>query len=263
MLATRVVEPETLDGLDADDPAARRSRRDLRRIHRAMGTGRLLRGQLRAVLPPLDRMDAPLRVLELGAGDGTLLVGIAETLGRDWPPVALTLLDRQALVAPETRTAYARCGWSVVQHTGEVSDWAADVLRRHAAPAPSARAVPATPSPPPWNVVVANLFLHHFEGAALASLLRAVAACSERFVALEPRRSGLALAASRLVGVIGANAVTREDAVLSVRAGFSGAELGSVWRSVAGDEWQLDESSAGLFSHAFRAVRAAPDGGRR
>jgi hypothetical protein len=34
----RVVAPETLDGLSEADPEARRSRRDLRRVHRAMGT---------------------------------------------------------------------------------------------------------------------------------------------------------------------------------------------------------------------------------
>jgi len=31
----RIVAPEVLDGLASDDPAALRSRRDLRRVHRA------------------------------------------------------------------------------------------------------------------------------------------------------------------------------------------------------------------------------------
>jgi hypothetical protein len=57
-----------------------------------------------------------------------------------------------------------------------------------------------------------------------------------------------------LIGAIGANAVTREDAVLSVRAGFRGSELTVVWPS-QGDGWRTQEYSAGFFSHCFRAER--------
>ena len=60
--------------------------------------------------------------------------------------------------------------------------------------------------------------------------------------------------ASRLVGALGANAVTREDAVLSVRAGFRGAELSALWPGDAA-AWQLDEHAAAAFSHVLRAVR--------
>ena len=38
MTMARTVAAETLDGLDTHDPAARRSRRDLQRVHRVMGT---------------------------------------------------------------------------------------------------------------------------------------------------------------------------------------------------------------------------------
>jgi hypothetical protein len=48
MLA-RTVDPETLDGLAATDPAAQRSRRDLRWIHRAMGTRAIVRQALRDI----------------------------------------------------------------------------------------------------------------------------------------------------------------------------------------------------------------------
>jgi len=89
-------------------------------------------------------------------------------------------------------------------------------------------------------------------------LLAAVATRTDRFFACEPRRDWLALAASHLVGAIGANAVTREDAVLSVHAGFRGDELSKSW-PVHGAEWQLQEYSAGLFSHCFRAERLELD----
>ena len=48
--AQRVVAAETLDGLAESDPAAQRSRRDLRRIHVAMGTRGIVTRALDAML---------------------------------------------------------------------------------------------------------------------------------------------------------------------------------------------------------------------
>ena len=240
----RRVSAETLDGLAENDPAAIHSRRDLQRVHRAMGTRSILLRALRGLLPSPVR-STPLRILELGAGDGSLLLGVARALAQEFPQVELTLLDRQSLVTPATRASYANLGWSVVPMVVDALDWAAG----------AAKSVVEDAHPQRWDLIVANLFLHHFEGTQLATLLAAVAARSERFFACEPRRNRFALMASHLVGALGANAVTREDAVLSVHAGFRGLELTAAWPGPA-DDWQLRESSIGLFSHAFTAVRA-------
>ena len=237
MTLPRVVGAETLDGLPPGDPAAMRSRRDLRRVHRAMGTRAILRRALQHWrFAHLDKA-RPLRVLELGAGDGTLLLGVADALARAWPPVALTLLDRQGLVERTTLDRYAALGWSARLDVLDVLDWAG-----------------AHDDGPRWDLIVANLFIHHFEGARLATLLQAIARRTDRFLACEPRRAHLALGASHLVGALGANAVTREDAVLSVRAGFRDTELSSLWPG-ARDEWVLEEYPAALFSHCLRATR--------
>ena len=98
-----------------------------------------------------------------------------------------------------------------------------------------------------YDAIVANLFLHHFEPPQLAKLFALAARRTPLFVACEPRRARLPLIASRLVGLLGCNDVTRHDAVLSVRAGFSGKELSELWP--ADGRWQLEETSAGLFSH--------------
>ncbi|MDQ6680098.1 MAG: hypothetical protein M3Y67_03930 [Pseudomonadota bacterium] len=245
MAMSRVVSAETLDGLAEHDPAALRSRRDLRRIHRAMGTRAVVRHALQRMTMPRDRT-APLRVLELGAGDGSLLLGVARSLSPQWRAVELTLLDRQDLVDRATLEAYAKTGWNATSAVCDVLDWAA------ADRDPRLRGGPS----PRWDLIVANLFLHHFEGAALNRLLGAIAARSDRVFACEPRRARLALIGSHLVGALGANSVTREDAVLSVHAGFRDAELSALWPAPA-PAWALHEYPAGLFSHCFMAQRVA------
>ncbi|MES2887801.1 MAG: hypothetical protein V4739_07280 [Pseudomonadota bacterium] len=241
MHSARIVEQERLDALPPGDPAAQRSRADLRRLHLAMGTRSILSRALRAVRSPPTGQGS-LRVLELGAGDGSLMVGVARSLAPTWPPVNLTLLDRQALVLPSTVAQYAASGWVVSTHTMDVFEWVHDVDE----------------SKRRWDLIVANLFLHHFEAAPLAELLDAIAARTDFFFACEPSRHRLALAGSHLVGLLGANAVTREDAVLSVRAGFRGDELSQLWpRPPEGSQnaWRLKERPAGLFNHCFQAER--------
>jgi hypothetical protein len=235
MVMARVVAAEVLDGLDAGDPAAQRSRRDLRRVHRAMRTRSILLRGL-AALDAVRRGAEPLRMLELGAGDGTLMLGVARAMARSGLRVQLTLLDRQALLDRSTINSYAQAGWTVVANVAEVADWIAGGASAH------------------WDAIVTNLFLHHFALEELVPMLGAIAARTDLFFACEPRRGWIALAGSHLVGAMGANAVTREDAVLSVRAGFAGHELSGLWPEPR-SEWRLREYRAGLFSHCLHATR--------
>jgi hypothetical protein len=103
------------------------------------------------------------------------------------------------------------------------------------------------------DMMFANLFLHHFPDESLTALFRLAAARTNLFIACEPRRSPFTLTASRWLRLIGCNAVTRHDAVVSVRAGFVGHELSALWP--ADNQWQLSEQSAGFFSHCFIAKR--------
>jgi hypothetical protein len=238
----RTVLPELLDELAADDPRARRSRTDLRRIHVAMGTAAILQRALArfALATP------PRRILELGAGDGTLMLRVAQRLA--WRDVELTLLDRVELLDRPTRDAYTRLGWSVRTQERCVLDWAG----AHATGPEGAGADEH------YDLCVAALFLHHFDTDALAAILRAVADRARGFVAVEPRRGRLARVGSRLVVLLGANAVTRADAVTSVDAGFAGREVSSAWPSER--RWHLAERAAGPFAHCFVATRGLHDG---
>lgn len=230
----RILEPETLDHLAPDDPLARRSRRDLRRVNAFMGARRILaRAMARAMATERGR---PLRILELGCGDGRLMLEVAKHRGDRWPGARVDLLDRQPLVDEATLAAYAAAGWQARPRLADVVDWAgSDDGER-------------------WDLIVANLFLHHFDGASLHRLLAACAGRADALVACEPRRSRFALAASHLIFFLGANAVTRNDGVLSVRAGFVGAELAAAWPADAA-AWRLDEYDDGLFTHCLVAAR--------
>jgi hypothetical protein len=231
----RIVLPELLDDMAPDDPLAQRSRRDLQRIHIVMGT----LATLRRALARLRLSPRPRRILELGAGDGTLLLRLARTLAAHWPDVELTLLDRQDLIGRETREAYRGLGWHVSVVTTDALGWARTRCARH------------------YDLCVTALFLHHFAEQELGEVLAAVAARSDAFVACEPRRDAWAWLGSRLVGVIGGNRVTRSDAVSSVAAGFAGHELSLAWPD-PDNRWALQEWRAFPFTHCFSAHALDP-----
>jgi hypothetical protein len=224
----RRVEPEWLDEMTPEDPRAVRCRRDLRLMNRIMGHAGTISRALRAHV----RSNHP-RIAELGAGDGTLMLRVARDM-TEFSGGELTLIDQQPIVSAETMALYAKQNWDATVRRADVFDWLMD---EHAG----------------CDAIVANLFLHHFETPQLAKLLALAERRTTLFVACEPRRARFPLAGSHLVGLLGCNDVTRHDAVLSVRAGFSGEELSQLWPKQ--DGWRLEETAAGLFSHLFVAEK--------
>ena len=234
----RILEPEILDSLPADDPLAVGSRADLRRVNSLMGNSSLCQTAIEHML----QGRAPTRLVELGCGDGEFMAGIARGSPKSWCGVEVWLVDRIPAVREPTLKAFAAAGWSPRVATADVFAWLAESPR--------------------IDVCVANLFLHHFEERQLAALLEKIAARSSALVACEPRRSPSALWASHALGLVGCNRVTRHDAAVSVRAGFADRELSALWPDPA--SWEMSEESSGLFSHLFTARRrSAADGSRR
>lgn len=216
----RVLVPELLDLLPADDPAAIRSRHDLARVNAVMRQPAIMARALAECPPP--------RVLaDLGSGDGRFLLAVARRLARRWPNVAALICDRQNIVEARTITAFEKLGWRCEVRPGDIFQ-----------------------TLPRADIITANLFLHHFDEAALDRLLEQIAAHTRHFIACEPRRNAFALLGARLVGLLGANPVTRHDALASVRAGFRGLEIAAAWPL---GPWRLDERGALPFSHLFTA----------
>jgi hypothetical protein len=222
----RIVQPELLDQLPPDDPAARRSRRDLRRVNRLMRNDAIVAEALLGA--GVGRID---HITELGAGDGTFLLRVAERISEIAPEPQLVLLDRQNNISETTLAAFQRIKCKPEVMVADVFEWQAGT------------------SP----VVLSNLFLHHFEGGKLRHLLLLIAERAELFVAVEPRRGHWPLFWSRLLWAIGCNFVTRHDAVVSVRAGFCETELTALWPKDG--HWELAERFSPPFSHLFVARR--------
>ena len=225
----RQPEPELLDQLPADDRRALRSRKDLRRLNRIMGHVRLLVEAWRQNDP--DRWVNT--IVDLGAGDGTFLLECARALSASSGPFKVLLVDQINLVTPQTIDGFRELGWNAEVVTANVFNWLAEPRVSNAA-------------------FVTNLFLHHFDHEQLKVLFERIADQANFLVAIEPRRAFFPLFCSRLLGLIGCNGVTRHDAVVSVRAGFRGKEISSLWPQRG---WYLHEEAAGSFSHRFTAQR--------
>jgi hypothetical protein len=276
----RSVEAEWLDQLPAEHAAARWSRRDLRVLNCWMGNA----GIMARTLNSIAAGEQVGRVVELGAGDGRFMLQVVRRLSRScrtltipkspigpmnlrsiagatsptcrrrfslplWERAGVrgrssldaskgamaVLVDQRKAVTGNTQAAFAALGWEVEIIQADVFDWLEHTGENAG------------------DVVIANLFAHHFDDAHLAALLRGIARHAQVFVALEPRRSLWSLGFSRLVGMLGCNHVTRHDAPASVRGGFRDHDMSELWP--AGADWALEEKPAGPFSHLLIARR--------
>ncbi len=146
-------------------------------------------------------------IVEIGAGDGNLCNKLAER----FPQAAVAAYD----LAPVPVGLAARVAW----HRGDIF---------------------AMPAPASGGVLVANLFLHHFESAALTALGQWFGNF-EVLVFNEPDRAALP---HMLGGLMHPwiNRVTRHDMHVSIRAGFAAGEI-TRFLGLAPGRWQARESS--------------------
>jgi hypothetical protein len=210
----RIVEPEILDHLPHDDPAARRSRLDLRRINFLMGNELWI---LRALELSPDASAS--MICEIGAGDGEL----AAKIRRGFPNSHIAACDLAPRPAGLDPAIDWRCG---------------DIFQQ---------------APPPGGVLVANLFLHHFEGGHL----RRLGKICEGFDVLifnEPDRSRIAAFLGTLLHPF-VNHVTRHDMQVSIRAGFRSGEMTGLL-GLDASLWKIRESSTWRGARRVIAWRA-------
>lgn len=227
----RILEPELLDVLPPDDPRALRSRRDLRRINFWLGNV----GTLARALENTFSNRPPKVIADIGAGDASISLQLAQKLSSRWKDVELLLVDRQNNVPTNTVAAIRALGWRPKIVAADIFEW----LNEGDA----------------CDAIFANLFLHHFTEEQLMELFQKASKRTPVFIGCEPRRYRFASIINVMLWLIGCSAVTRHDAIVSVRAGFRGHELSKLWPD--DPNWKVCEQRAGLFSHSLIATRCS------
>jgi len=220
----RTVQPEILDTLPPGDPRALRARRDLRRVNSWMGNAGIMAKALKE-----NYSAVPKQITELGAGDGNFLLQVARKTNLQ--NVSATLLDLQRNVSAETLAVFTKLNWRAEAVVADVFDRPQIEM----------------------EIVIANLFIHHFEDAELKELFRAVAANAKLFVAVEPHRFHFPFPCAQILRFIGCGKITLHDAKASIAAGFVRKEISTLWPNK--QNWRLTERRAGLFSHLFIAQK--------
>jgi hypothetical protein len=181
----RTIQPELLDTLPVDHPAALHNRRDLRLVNRAMGNYRWFVRTLPPLLRPGDR------VLELGAGTGELGV-LLQARG-----ITVDGLD----LWPRPARWPDHCAWHemrVESFTG-YGGYTAVI----------------------GNLILHQCHDHTLAelGARLRDRARVMLFCEPL------RRRSFQRLYALLAPLLGANHVSRHDGHVSIAAGFRGAEL--------------------------------------
>jgi len=182
----RSIQPEILDSLPHDHPAALRNRRDLRLINFLMGAERWFARTLRRVSAPRDSF------LEIGAGTGELGRSLAKAIA----PVRYTGLD----LWPRPHDWPDHWRWLQTDLL-DFQSYAGE------------------------SVVIGNLILHQFEAAELAGIGRMMQQHARVIVFSEPARRKMHVWQIRLLAPISLSAVAKHDACVSIQAGFLGEEL--------------------------------------
>ncbi|HLI64233.1 MAG TPA: methyltransferase domain-containing protein [Terriglobales bacterium] len=196
----RIPSKEWLDEDIGEPGEIRRSFDDLWRINRWLGG-------VTGCLHLLDRYFArcgrrPVRILDVGAGDSRLAAHLQAELARRQLPAEFVALDR--------RVSHLKNG----NHSSEgVTKVAADVF---SLPFPNKS----------FEVVICNLFLHHFSGREAEELLRRMGEIAAEAVLINDlERHFFPYLFIRLAWPFARSPITRHDGAASVRQAYTKDEL--------------------------------------
>ncbi|MDE3178684.1 MAG: methyltransferase domain-containing protein [Acidobacteriota bacterium] len=147
----------------------------------------------------------PIRVLDVGTGDGRLAARLQRELASLNFKAEFTVLDRQLI--------HLRGDGS---HGPAIHRVAGDVL-----------SLPFRPGS--FEVVMCNLFLHHFSGEAATRLLRSLAAAAgEAVIVNDLDRRWLPYLLIRFAPLIARNRISRLDGAASVRQAYTRGEMAAL-----------------------------------
>ncbi|MEN3943601.1 hypothetical protein WJU23_20045 [Prosthecobacter sp. SYSU 5D2] len=213
----RSVQPELLETLPHDHPDALRSREDLLTVNAVMGNHRWIARMLRRHARP------GWRITEIGAGDGALsLQLVRQGLCQQADLHAFDL-------APRPATWPSAAAWTQ-------GDLFAQPL-------------------PPSQVLIANLFLHHFQPPQLLLLGSRIPAETKVILAAEPARYRIHTLLGRLLCSLAQfHYITRYDMQVSIRAGFRRQELPNLLGIETG--WEITVQETVFGGYRMMALRS-------
>lgn len=199
MLEKRALAEEQMDAPDLAPEIYARVLRDLAQVNSVT----LARRPTLAFLDRLPRTDAPLRLLDVGFGDGDMLRRIARWTARRKIVVDLVGIDlnpRSAAVAREKRPDTVQIDY----RTGDYASLAGE----------------------PWDVVISSLVAHHMSTEELVSFLAFMERTAARgWFINDLHRHGFAYAGYPLLArIAGWHRIVREDGQLSIARSYRPAE---------------------------------------
>jgi ubiquinone/menaquinone biosynthesis C-methylase UbiE len=197
--------PEMVDRPDADPRLLREEMVNLRKINRRFGGIPALRREIAALASNAVR-HRPLRILDLATGSADVPVALIDDFTRAGRPVRITAVDRNEVVLQEA-SRYAAGDSSITFVRGDILELGYPDVH--------------------FDIVLCSLALHHFALADAVWILREMERLSAvGFVLSDLRRSYPALCGAWLyTRLTTRNIMTRTDAIASVRAAFTEAEI--------------------------------------
>ncbi len=183
----------------------------IRRVNQWLGGNRVVRHFVRQQLPHFQK---PLRILDMGSGCCDIPIAVSKWARRKGHSLHFTCVESNQHAAAIARRNLADAPENSIQLLEQ------DIFRHQ--------------PEQPYDCAVASMFFHHFDDERILTLLRHLGNIVRGPLLINDlRRCPAHYWGCRLL-VLGSQPVVSHDALLSIRRGFTSAELSGLLRQISG-----------------------------